>query len=100
MLSDRETPSSSWRMPGLSIGYEQSFTHQPTDFLGGLKSGKPAAPIFGDAHDTNRLCDAIIASGKSEQWVSTSEPAIAPLARPAAGPDHAAFRTVSTSRRG
>ncbi|MBK8082754.1 MAG: Gfo/Idh/MocA family oxidoreductase [Devosia sp.] len=59
-----------WWVPGLIIGYEHSFTHQVADFLDGLKTGKPAAPSFRDALETNRVCDAIIASGKSGQWVS------------------------------
>jgi predicted dehydrogenase len=58
-----------WWVPGLIIGYEHSFTHQVADFLEGLKSGKPAAPTFRDALETNRICDAIIASGKSGSWV-------------------------------
>ena len=59
-----------WWVPGLTIGFEHSFTHTAADFLEGLKTGKPAAPTFRDALETNRLCDAIIASGKSGQWVS------------------------------
>jgi predicted dehydrogenase len=59
-----------WWVPGLIIGYEHSFTHQVADFLEGLKTGKPAAPTFREALATNRLCDAIIASGKSGQWVN------------------------------
>lgn len=59
-----------WWVPGLIIGYEHSFTHQVADFLEGLRSGKPAAPTFREALETNRVCDAIIASGKSGQWIS------------------------------
>lgn len=59
-----------WWVPGLIIGYEHSFIHQVADFLEGLKTGKPAAPTFRDALETTRICDAIIASGKSGQWVS------------------------------
>ncbi len=59
-----------WWVPGLTIGFEHSFTHTAADFLEGLKTGKPAAPTFRDALETNRVCDAIIASGKSGQWVS------------------------------
>ena len=59
-----------WWVPGLIIGYEHSFTHQVADFLEGLKTGKPAAPSFRDALETNRVCDAIIASGKSGEWVN------------------------------
>ena len=59
-----------WWVPGLIIGYEHSFTHQVADFLTGLSTGKPASPTFREALETNRVCDAIIASGKSGQWVS------------------------------
>jgi predicted dehydrogenase len=59
-----------WWVPGLIIGYEHSFTHQVADFLDGLKSGSPAAPTFRDALAINRICDAIIASGKSGSWVN------------------------------
>ncbi|MEX0627146.1 MAG: Gfo/Idh/MocA family oxidoreductase [Cucumibacter sp.] len=59
-----------WWVPGLIIGYEHSFIHQAADFLDGLKSGTPAAPTFRDALETTRVCDAIIASGKSGNWVT------------------------------
>lgn len=58
-----------WWVPGLSIGYGESFTHQAADFLEGLRRKKPAAPTFRDALETNRVCDAILASGKSGRWV-------------------------------
>ncbi|HQZ12416.1 MAG TPA: Gfo/Idh/MocA family oxidoreductase, partial [Devosia sp.] len=58
-----------WWVPGLGIGFGESFTHQVADFLEGLKKKKPAAPTFRDALETNRVCDAIIASGKSGKWV-------------------------------
>jgi predicted dehydrogenase len=59
-----------WWVPGLIIGYEHSFTHQVADFLTGLATGKPAAPTFREALAANQVCDAIIASGQSGQWVS------------------------------
>ena len=59
-----------WWVPGLIIGYEHSFTHQVADFLTGLTSGTPAAPTFRDALAANQVCDAIIASGQSGQWVT------------------------------
>lgn len=58
-----------WWVPGLIIGYEHSFVHQVADFLEGLATGKPAAPTFRDALETAKICDAIIASGESGQWV-------------------------------
>ena len=59
-----------WWVPGLIIGYEHSFTHQVADFLTGLTTGTPAAPTFRDALAANQVCDAIIASGQSGQWVT------------------------------
>jgi predicted dehydrogenase len=58
-----------WWVPGLSIGYEHSFVHQIADFLQGVSSGKPASPTFRDALETQRVCDAVLKSAKSEQWV-------------------------------
>jgi predicted dehydrogenase len=59
-----------WWVPGLIIGYEHSFTHQVADFLTGLSTGTPASPTFREALAANQVCDAIIASGQSGQWVS------------------------------
>jgi len=71
LVTDGEHPYlGKWWVPGLIIGYEHSFTHQVADFLDGLRTGKPAAPTFREALGTNRVCDAIIASGRSGQWVN------------------------------
>jgi len=59
-----------WWVPGLIIGYEHSFIHQVADFLDGLRTGNAAAPTFREALETNRVCDAILASGRSGSWVS------------------------------
>src|SRR5687767_791373 len=70
-VTDGEHPyMGKWWVPGLSVGFGESFTHQAADFLEGLKKKKPAAPTFRDALETNRVCDAIIASGKSGKWVN------------------------------
>ena len=58
----------SWWVPGLAIGYEHSFVHQVADFISGVESGKPAAPTFRDALKTQRVCDAILDSGKDRRW--------------------------------
>ena len=59
-----------WWVPGLAIGYEHSFVHQVADFLEGLASGKPAGPTFRDALETQKICDAVLNSAKSGQWVN------------------------------
>ena len=58
-----------WWVPGLQIGYEHSFVHQVADFLEGLASNKPAGPTFRDALETQKVCDAVIESGRTSQWV-------------------------------
>ena len=58
-----------WWVPGLQIGYEHTFVHQVADFLDGLASGEPAAPTFRDALETQKVCDAVLASASSGNWV-------------------------------
>jgi predicted dehydrogenase len=58
-----------WWVPGLQIGYESSFVHQVADFIEGLATGKPAGPTFRDALETTKVCDAVLASARSGQWV-------------------------------
>jgi predicted dehydrogenase len=71
LVTDGEHPYvGKWWVPGLIIGYEHSFIHQVADFLESLGSGTPVAPSFRDALETTRVCDAIIASGRSGEWVS------------------------------
>ncbi len=71
LVTDGDHPYlGNWWVPGLIIGYEHSFVHQVADFLDGLKSGTPAAPTFRDALAINRICDGIIASGSSGNWVA------------------------------
>ena len=55
-------------MPGLIIGYEHSFVHTMADFIAAMDTDSPAAPTFREALETNRICDAIIASGKTGAW--------------------------------
>jgi predicted dehydrogenase len=59
-----------WWVPGLQIGYEHSFVHQVADFLEAVAKGQPCSPTFRDALETTRVCDAVLASGKSGQWVA------------------------------
>jgi predicted dehydrogenase len=58
-----------WWVPGLQIGYEHTFVHQVADFLKALEEGKPCPPTFRDALETQKICDAVIQSAKSRQWV-------------------------------
>jgi predicted dehydrogenase len=59
-----------WWVPGLAIGYEHSFVHQVADFLETYAKKKPAHPTFRDALETQKVCDAVLASAKSHHWVT------------------------------
>ena len=61
-----------WWVPGLQIGYEHTFVHQVADFVNGLESGD-IHPNFRDAQETQRICDAVLSSGKSGQWESVAK---------------------------
>ncbi len=62
-----------WWVPGLQIGYEHSFVHQVADFLKSLETGEVVGPTFRDALETQRVCDAVLSSAKSRQWMNISE---------------------------
>ncbi len=70
-VTDGEQPyMDKWWAPGLSIGYEHSFVHQIADFLEGLASGTPVGPTFADSLETQKVCDAVLESAKSGQWIN------------------------------
>ena len=67
-VTDGEHPyMGNWWVPGLHVGYAESFVHQAADFINGL-DGEAAAPTFADAHRTDLVTDAVLKSGKSGQW--------------------------------
>jgi predicted dehydrogenase len=69
-VTDGDMPyMKSWWVPGLQIGYEHTFVHQVADFLDGVAKGEPVAPTFRDALETQKVCDAVLASAKSGNWV-------------------------------
>ena len=59
-----------WWVPGLQIGYEHTFVHQVADFLDGLARGEATSPTFRDALETQKVCDAVLASASSGSWVN------------------------------
>jgi predicted dehydrogenase len=70
-VTDGEHPyMGKWWVPGLAIGYEHSFIHQVADFLDGLAKGQPVGPTFRDALETQKVCDAVLASARSGAWTS------------------------------
>jgi len=58
-----------WWVPGLIVGYGNTFVHQLADFLTGVAAGRPAQPDFRCALATQRVCDAVLASAASGTWV-------------------------------
>jgi predicted dehydrogenase len=60
-----------WWVPGLGIGYEHSFVHALADFLRGIETGTPAEPTFRTALQTQKVCDAVLESARTERWVKT-----------------------------
>jgi predicted dehydrogenase len=59
-----------WWVPGLQIGYEESFVHGVADFIQGLDTGKPVAPTFKDGLATDKVTDAVLKSAKTGVWES------------------------------
>jgi predicted dehydrogenase len=57
-----------WWVPGCAIGYEHTFTHAISDFLGGLEAGEKRTPDFADGLAVQRVCDAVIDSAASGAW--------------------------------
>jgi len=66
-----------WWVPGLQIGYEHSFTHQAADFLAAMAEGKSASPTFREALETDKVTDAVLASGRERRWVKVGAEAAA-----------------------
>lgn len=60
-----------WWVPGLGIGYEHSFVHQVADFLKALETGEACSPTFAEAHETQKVCDAVQQSAVSGLWKNT-----------------------------
>ena len=57
-----------WWVPGLCLGYEHSFVHHVADFLNAYAKGEPCPPTFRDALETQKVCDAVLASAKKRAW--------------------------------
>jgi len=60
-----------WWVPGCTIGYEHTFTNSFADFLCSLEDGQPAfQPDMKCALRTQKVCDAVLQSAQSSQWVT------------------------------
>ena len=58
-----------WWVPGLQIGYAETFVHQLADFLTSLATGKPYSPGFREGLETQKVCEAVLKSAKTKKWV-------------------------------
>ncbi len=70
--SDGDHPyTGNWWVPGLCLGYEHSFIHELAEFLKSLDDPKAEKryPDFRHALGTQYVCDAVLESARSGQWV-------------------------------
>ncbi len=58
-------------VPGTCIGYEHTFLNAIADFVMGIESGQPTQPDFRNALQTQRVCDAVLESARTGQWMAT-----------------------------
>ncbi len=58
-------------VPGTTIGYEHTFLNALADFVEGVESGQPTQPDFRCALQTQKVCDAVLESGRTREWVET-----------------------------
>lgn len=58
-------------VPGLVIGYEHTFLNALADFVAGIESGVPAEPTFRTGLQTQKVCEAVLKSGKTGAWEET-----------------------------
>ncbi len=71
-VTDGDQPyMNKWWVPGLGIGYEHSFIHQVADFLKSIETGQPCSPTFQEALETQKVCEAVIASANTRSWKDT-----------------------------
>ena len=60
-----------WWVPGLCVGYEHTFVHHVADFLDDLETGAVTQPDFKNALETQKVCEAVIESGRDGTWKDT-----------------------------
>jgi predicted dehydrogenase len=73
-VTDGDQPyMKNWWVPGLQIGYAETFTHHVADFLVAAGEGKPCPPTFRDALETQYVCDAVLESARSRSWQTVAK---------------------------
>ena len=61
-----------WWVPGCVIGYEHTFINALADFLKSLETGEKVQPDFRAALQTQLVCDAVLESARTGQWVKVA----------------------------
>ena len=68
-ITDGEHPyMKNWWVPGLQIGYAETFVHQFADFVQGLQNGNIPGPSFKEGLATDYVTDAVLKSAKTGRW--------------------------------
>ncbi len=68
-ITDGDHPyMKNWWVPGLQIGYAETFVHQAADFIKGLADGNMPGPSFKDGLATDYVTDAVLKSARSKKW--------------------------------
>jgi len=62
-----------WWVPGCTIGYEHTFINGLADFLASLEGGPAFQPDMRSALRTQRVCEGVLQSAKTHQWVELGE---------------------------
>jgi len=74
-VTDSDMPyMDKWWVPGLQIGYAETFVHQVAEFLENLAKDKPTSPTFREALATQYVCDAVLSSAKNNKWEKVKKP--------------------------
>ena len=62
-----------WWVPGLQIGYAETFVHQLADFMIAADKGEPCSPTFREGLATQKVCEAVLESAKTGTWVDVPQ---------------------------
>ncbi len=58
-------------VPGLTIGYEHTFLNALADFVESIEKGTKFQPDFRNGVQTQKVCEAVLASAKDGTWKDT-----------------------------
>jgi predicted dehydrogenase len=58
-------------VPGTCIGYEHTFLNEIADFVTGIENGTAVEPNFRSGLQTQKVCDAVLESARTDRWVET-----------------------------